>query len=71
MRSKSTFFDVAEWVDAVDAGDGFVFEGAEYMDERVVVAEMGEEGGFFQCFLAHGGHVGIFNGGIDDLFWVV
>jgi hypothetical protein len=63
--------DVAEGVDGAYVGDGIVLEGAQDVNERVDVAQAGEEGGFFEGLFADGGDVGVFDGGVGCLFRVV
>ena len=61
-------FDVAQGIDGADMGNRIVLEGAQHVDQRIHVAQAGEERGFFQRFLADGGYVNIFNRGVGGLF---
>ena len=63
--------DVAQGIDRADVGDGIVLEGAQDVDERVDVAQAGEESSFFEGFFADGGDVGVFDGGVGGLFGAV
>ena len=49
--------------------DGIVLEGAQNMDERIDVAQTGEEVGLFEGFLADGGDIDVFDGGVGGLLW--
>ena len=59
--------DVAQGIDGADVRNGVVFKGAQHVNERVDVAQAGEEGGFLQGFLADGGDVDVFDGGEGGL----
>src|SRR3984957_10106855 len=58
--------DIAQRVNAADAGNGVVFKRAQHMDQRVVVAQVSEEGALLERFLAHGSYVRVLHRGIDD-----
>ena len=59
--------DVAQRIDGADVRNGVVFKGAEDVDQRVDVAQAGEEGGLLEGFLADGGDVDVFDGGVGGL----
>ena len=61
--------DVAQRIDGADVGDGVVFEGAQHVDQRIHVAQAGEERGLLQRLLADGGDVGVFHRGVDGFSW--
>ena len=59
--------DVAQRVDGPYMGNGVVFERAQYVDERIDVAQAGEERGLLQRLLPNGGHVDVLHGGEGGL----
>ena len=57
---------VAKGIDRTDVRNGVIFESAKYVRKSVNVAEVGEEGGLFQRFLADGGNVGVLDLGVYE-----
>ena len=63
--------DVAQRIDRADVRDRRVVENAHHVGQRIDVAQVGGEGGFFQRLLAEGGNVGVFHAGVHQLLRVV
>ena len=66
MRSKSTF-PISRSGSMGPTGGWSRPQSAQHVDERIDVAQAGQEGGLLQCFLADSGHVGVLHRGVDNL----
>src|SRR5437773_12049794 len=51
--------------------NGRIIEGTHDVCQRVHVAQMPEVSAFFQCFLADGTHVDVFDRGMRKFFWLI